>query len=61
MIICPNCGSATEVRHKKLRFEEDGASVCAIRYYTCGCGNIFRTTQYYYTEEEELVDEYEER
>ena len=24
----------------------------------CGCGNVFRTTQYYYADDEEGVDEY---
>lgn len=60
MIKCPNCGSTAQVKYKKSKLEEDGETICAIRYYTCGCGNIFRTTQYYYShdDEEEIVDEY---
>ena len=58
MIRCPHCGSSAQVKYKKAKFEEDGDTICAIRYYTCGCGNVFRTTQYYHTDDSEDVDEY---
>ena len=55
---CPHCGSTAQVKHKKTTFEEDGEAICVIRYYTCGCGNIFRTAQYYCADDEEYVYEY---
>lgn len=57
MIKCPNCGSTAQVKYLKGKFEEDGEQICAIRKYRCGCGEIFHTTEYYYSDDCEEVDE----
>lgn len=57
MVKCPNCGSEAQVKYVKGRFEEDGDSICAIREYRCGCGKRFYTTEYYYSDCPEEVDE----
>ena len=56
-IKCPNCGSTAQVKHLKSKFEEDGEQICAIRKYHCGCGTTFHTTEYYYSDDCEEVDE----
>jgi hypothetical protein len=58
MIKCPNCGSTAQVKYLKRTFEEDGDSICVIRKYQCGCGEIFHTTEYYYSDYPETVDEH---
>jgi hypothetical protein len=58
MIKCPNCGSTAQVKYQSVKLEEDGEQICATRKYKCGCGKVFTTSQYYYADEQEEVDDF---
>jgi hypothetical protein len=56
MIKCPNCGSTAQVKPLSLRANGDEFLVVK-REYSCGCGVVFKTTQYYYAQDREVVYE----
>jgi DNA-directed RNA polymerase subunit RPC12/RpoP len=62
MIKCPNCGSTAQPKQISIKFEldqDDNNMVDISRKYKCGCGKIFTTTQIYYAEQEEEVDDFD--
>lgn len=52
MIKCPNCGSTAQVKLQSIDHMEDSQGICAIRYYKCGCGKHFDSTQWYIPDED---------
>lgn len=55
---CPNCGSSAQVRLSASTYEEDGWTIKATHYYTCGCGCTFTGTSYYHCQEAyEIIEE----
>ena len=52
MIKCPNCGSTAQAKLLSTTYVESLGEVCATRYYKCGCGKSFNTTQWYEPDDE---------
>ena len=51
MIKCPYCGSTAQVKLQSIDHMESSKGICAIRYYKCGCGKYFDSTQWYIPDE----------